>query len=425
MPTTSTSPVVFRSLPTDTGHRPVGKAAVRSAGAPSAFSVVVLDQPADLIAHSGAWNDLARHALEPNVFCEPWALLPALRAFGPGHELLFVLVYAADRGPASASPLLCGFFPLERRHGYRGLPLRYLTLWQHAYCYFGAPLLRADQASDCLSAFLSWARLDRQGAAVVALPNISGEGPLRQLLIEHGNRHGTLSYVAEAHSRALFRPRRDAQTYLETALASKRRKDFRRKENALAGQGRLEVRVLRRAEELPVWLDAFLHLESGGWKGRQGTAMAQRQADRFFFHELASLAFHQGQLLMLGLFLDDRPVALKCNFLSGPGSFAFKIAFDESCARSSPGALLELANIRHLHELPHLEWMDSCAAPDQTTLNRLWLDRRIIQTVLLSTGRLAGDLVVSALPLLRWLKRRLSRSRTPLPQEPEPAGEEG
>lgn len=109
--------------------------------------------------------------------------------------------------------------------------------------------------------------------------------------------------------------------------------------------------------------------------------------------------------MMLASRVDGKPIAMKCNFLAGTGSFAFKIAFDESYYHFSPGILLEVENIRRFHAVPDIEWMDSCAVPSQVMINRLWPDRRIIQTVLYSTGKWPGDLAVSAMPMLRWLKR--------------------
>ena len=45
-------------------------------------------------------------------------------------------------------------------------------------------------------------------------------------------------------------------------------------------------------------------------------------------------------------------------------------------------------------------------------INRLWLDRRTIQTVLIPTGKGAGDFWVSIMPLVRGLNRlRLSITR--------------
>jgi len=56
-----------------------------------------------------------------------------------------------------------------------------------------------------------------------------------------------------------------------------------------------------------------------------------------------------------------------------------------------------------------LDWVDSCAVPDHFMINRLYTSRRVIQTVVIATGRNPGGLIVSALPLLRWLNRLLRR----------------
>jgi hypothetical protein len=48
--------------------------------------------------------------------------------------------------------------------------------------------------------------------------------------------------------------------------------------------------------------------------------------------------------------------------------------------------------------------MDSVTDPDNATLNRLWSDRRAIQSVLVGLGAWGG-LWASVLPLLRWAKR--------------------
>ena len=112
---------------------------------------------------------------------------------------------------------------------------------------------------------------------------------------------------------------------------------------------------------------------------------------------------------MLALRFNGRPIALKFNLLAEGGAFSLKIGYDESYARFSPGLLLEVENVRRLHERGDIEWMDSCAVSEHFMINRLWLDRRTIQTVLVPTGKGAGDIWVSILPLVRWLNRvRLS-----------------
>ena len=44
-------------------------------------------------------------------------------------------------------------------------------------------------------------------------------------------------------------------------------------------------------------------------------------------------------------------------------------------------------------------------------INRLWPGRRTMATVLFSTGRGPGDLLVALMPLFRWGLRRLTRHR--------------
>jgi hypothetical protein len=99
-------------------------------------------------------------------------------------------------------------------------------------------------------------------------------------------------------------------------------------------------------------------------------------------------------------------VALKLNLLSGAGGFAFKITFDESFSRFSPGVQLELDNVERAHRLPQLRFMDSCAAPNRFMINHLWPDRREMQTLFFATGGFRGALTVALLPLLNFFRAR-------------------
>jgi len=175
----------------------------------------------------------------------------------------------------------------------------------------------------------------------------------------------------------------------------------------LAEQGTLTFEELSPEGNLAEWLEGFLALEARGWKGEAGTALASAEYRRQFFLESARAAFARGQLMMIRLRLDDRIIAYKCNFLSGPGAFAFKIAYDEEYASYSPGVHLELENVRRFHAMPGLEWMDSCASPDHFMANHLWSESRAIQTTVVAVrGRLNG-LLLSMFPLLKWAKQSL------------------
>lgn len=373
----------------------------------ASYQVIVARSEEELAPYREQWDDLARHALEPNAFYESWMLLPALRGFA-GEDVQMALVLAAsDRG----EPVLCGLFPLQRRWGYRGLPVAYLSLWEYAYCFSCVPLLRASCARECLRAFLGWLASDPQGAPLLEWPCVPQEGPLQQLLVDLCREQSLLWHAPELWTRAILRPREDAESYLKEALSSRQRKELRRKENRLGELGLVEYRSLPPGGDVASWIELFLHLEASGWKGREGTAMAARGADADYFRTVAQEAHRRGQLQVLGLFLAGRPIAIKCNLLSGNGVFAFKIAFDEELSRVSPGYQLEVAMIRQFHQQTAQRWVDSCTSCEPSLFDDLWLDRRIMGTLLLSSGRTPGDLVVSLLPLLRWLRRQLPFSR--------------
>ncbi|HJZ68331.1 MAG TPA: GNAT family N-acetyltransferase, partial [Blastocatellia bacterium] len=145
---------------------------------------------------------------------------------------------------------------------------------------------------------------------------------------------------------------------------------------------------------------------ASSWKGEQGSALACVEANRNYFMTIAREAFARGRLMMSAMRLNGRPLAQRLSFIAGSGAFAFKTAYDENHAGSSPGMLLEIDNIQRLHTRTDVEWMDSCATPIHF-INRLWTDRRAIRSVLISTGRKSGDLLVEIMPLMKRLSRGL------------------
>jgi CelD/BcsL family acetyltransferase involved in cellulose biosynthesis len=337
--------------------------------------------------------------MEPNPFYEPFMLLPAIEMFGERSSLELVFIYAVGR----ERKVLLALLPMERATRYKGLPLAHLRLWKHRHCYLCTPLIRRGQARRCLSGFLDWLRADGIGVAI-DWRDVTGDGAflsaLTDLLADTGR-----AYVWHEFSRALLTRRGDVDSLLKETLSRKARHELRRLERRLAERGHLEYRELQNRDDAAQWIEAFLDLESRGWKGRHGSALACRAADRDFFVHWTSEAARRGRLMMLALAVDGRTVAMKCNALAGAASYAFKITYDEDYAHYSPGALLEMENIRRFHARGDLQWMDSCADPDNWMMNRIWPDRRRMASLVMPGGNFAGPLFIRALPLMRRLKR--------------------
>jgi CelD/BcsL family acetyltransferase involved in cellulose biosynthesis len=369
---------------------------------PPSLTVQVERSPAGLETHLRAWEQLVDEALDPNPFYEPHALLSTWRALSTTLEV--VLVWAPNPLPGQPA-VLTGLFPLERRRRYRGAPIAALTTWRHVYSYAGTPLVRAGRAAETLDALFDWLR--GSGAVVLELTDVRGDGPFRHALVDVLNRRGLHGHTAEIYTRAMFRRGTDTEAYLVAAMGGKKRKELRRQERRLGEQGAVtfdELAPDANGAALDAWIDDYLAIEQRGWKGRGGTALKDEPAGLAAFRAFAHGAHAQGRWMTLALRLDGRAIAMKCNVRCGDGGVAYKIAYDEEFAKFSPGVLLEVENIRRLHETG-IQWMDSGASANHPMINHLWRDKVSIETIVVPTGRAGGTLAVAAMPLVRWTAR--------------------
>ena len=346
------------------------------------------------------WESLAGEAAETNPFYEHWMLLPALEAYG--QEEGFRLIAVWDSGT------LAGLFPMRLERRYRGLPLRALRSWRHRNMLLCTPLVRAKggakAARECVAALLASGL-----APVVEFEYIAAGGPFYAALAEAATeaRHPWL--VMDAYARALLLRDRDQRPLFNSNMKN----NLRRSEARLSAHGKLAYVRLEAGGDVAAWTDDFIRLEKSGWKGAAGSALGCRADDVKFATEVYAEAFRRGKLIITGIDLDGRPLARHCMLAGRDGAFTFKIAFDETHAKSSPGVLAEVDNVRQFMEIVGergLRWIDSFTAPENTTIGRVWKDRRTIQRVAVGVSGF-GRLAVAALPLMRLAKHALARLR--------------
>ena len=363
----------------------------------NALRVQWLPDSASLHEHAPALARLAQDAVEPNVFHEPWLLLPALHAFAP-PALSVALVWRDDGR-------LAALFPFRRYPRSGWTPAR-LGLWHHLYSFLGTPLVNRDRPEEAVAALLASVERGDAPARCLELGTITADGPFSRALARALDGRSGWTQHRDLQRRACLdlastRPP-------EPGISTRHRKELRRQWKRLSEQGRPAFLELGAHEDPAPWLDAFLQLEASGWKGRAGTALRAAGGDAGFFRQVAALAHQQGRLHMLSLALDGRPIAMQCNFLAGEGAFAFKVAFDETYASASPGLQLELHALERLAAVPGLQWVDSCASPDHPLMNRLWTGRRIVADHWLAHG---NGHARAWLALLRMRRRLGARVR--------------
>lgn len=323
-----------------------------------------------------AWRELAVDALVPNPFAEPEFVIPAARWLRAADAGVLVVDDGADwLAAAPVLPVSC----------WRRVPGRCLTIWRHPYCFLGTPLLAPARRETALAALLRRATRNA-GTTAVALEWVDADGPFGEALASVLPAVDRRPVVVDTFERAALH-RRPQADYIESTVSARHRKELRRSRRLLEAEVGA-VQVLDRAadEDAPL---RFLELEQSGWKGRAGTAMARDPNHARLFVDLCRGWAREGSLQLLALQTDERVISMKCNVRAGDGSFCFKIAFDEALARFSPGVQLELANVAAFHG-GDAGWMDSCAAPENGMINRLWEGRRRLQTIVISSAGLRG-----------------------------------
>ncbi|MGA9582670.1 MAG: GNAT family N-acetyltransferase [Allosphingosinicella sp.] len=314
------------------------------------------------------WQRLAGNASEPNSFQEPWFVAAGLDHLTEDRDIR--LVEVRDGG-------LIGVMPLCMRNDYGRLPAAHVRNWRHHNDFLGTPLVRRGRESDFWRTLLG--HLDNAGWAPGFL-HVNGlleRGPVHSGLVEAASALGRPAPIVQSRTRAALASSLSPEQYLETNVRKKKRKELKRLANRLAELGSLESRTWAPEHDLAAWCDDFLALERGGWKGRAGSALASRPATEAFFRQALSGAADAGRLQIRRLDLDGKPIAMLVNFLAPPGSFSFKIAYDEDYSRFSPGVLLELDNLDLLAR-GDIDWMDSCAAENHSMIDSLWGERRTI-----------------------------------------------
>lgn len=323
------------------------------------------------------WSGLFNQASEPNAFAEPWFVAASLR------HLAEAPIRLAEVRDGDA---LIGVLPLVVEQGYGRVPVRFVQNWRHHHHFFGAPLVVAGRERDFWRALLTG--LDGEGWApgFLHLRDLTENGPLHEALTAVATELWRPTHIAYRETRALLQSALSPDAYYEQAVRKKKRKELARLKNRLAEEGQLTSRRFAPGDDLARWCDAFLLLEGSGWKGREGSALNGAAATEAFFRDALAGAHAEGRLQIVALELDARPIAMLVNFITPPGSFSFKTAFDEDFARFSPGVLVQRDNLALL-DRDDLAWMDSCASENHPMIDSFWTERRTMVRV---TVPLAG-----------------------------------
>jgi len=277
------------------------------------------------------------------------------------------------------------------------------------YAYLGTPLADRDAVRPAMDAFAAFLAGTRRDAALV-LDGVDPTGSVGAALVAALAARGIVPTEYADFERAALR-RRPEPTYLEEALSASGRKKLRWSRRAIERELGAAPEVRDRAADPAAW-ETFLALERASWKGEQGTALASAPGDAVFFREMCARTAEAGRLQLLSLECGGRVAAMQCNLVDGPERYVFKVAYDTELGRFSPGVMLWADATEIFHADPAAQLADSCAAPGNAPIERVWPDRRRLQTLIVPTGAPHRGLIrpaVLAEAAARGLRRRLRR----------------
>lgn len=199
------------------------------------------------------------------------------------------------------------------------------------------PLLAADAAPSALVALvdaacapaprlrLRWHRVRESSPVMASLPALE-------------RRRRVMSPLS---SRGSLVPTTGARQDFETTLHGNFRRNLRKAANRVAREHAVAFEFVGGQEaEDPALLTRFLHVETSGWKGETGTAIAGSPDLVAFYETLTRRLAQRGWLEWHTLALDGEPVACHLAVRLGGAVALPKIGYDEKFARFGPGNLL-------------------------------------------------------------------------------------
>lgn len=293
------------------------------------------------------WQQLASHAAEPSGFNAPELMLPILK-----HKS------GARLATVSYGPDLLLALPILQGRTYN-------SNWINPLSAGGAPHVSAGLKEVTLASFL----------------HAQSKPFLFQALSANGQFHTDLKKIAaryavlESWERAGLHITGTYEAWLQTNFDQKRRKEFKRLRNRLGEQGELHLVSLNAGQNLQSFVDDFLALEASGWKGKTGTAINADPELSAAFRGAMSLLSNSGKLRFWTLKLDGKAIASLFAIVDGDRAWLGKIAYDETFAKYSPGALIILDCTESFFAQTAIKHVDSSAIPDHPLIDRIWRDR--------------------------------------------------
>lgn len=361
------------------------------------MNVQILTEVDHVLQHHKAWDDLwQRTSPRPPMSRAAQASL-WLRSFGSAGEFRAVVVESHGVWSAMLPIML-------RRRG----PVRIARLPKHEVGI--APQLLIDAEADpepIARKILDGVR--ETGADLAWFDDMPESGSGWEAIRMAGAESGR-SFTESRKSFGRIGITGDWSTF-HRSLSHNLRRTLTKAENRLAKLGQIEHLDLISfgADQWQESLEHFLRIENHNWKGEAGSSILKTPLTADFFRQLTPLLAKTGELEILFLLCDQKPIAVDYGYRLDGTFYSHKIGYDQEYAACSPGQLLLARQIRRYFETGECQRIDTLG-PVSPTMRR-WVnasDTRVrwIQALRRPLGGAAVRVIEAAIGSYRAWKGR-------------------
>jgi len=278
------------------------------------------------------WAALVAESGCDEPFFRPEWVRAFLVAFSAKERLVLLTVRIAGRLRA-VLPLL------ERDLRLAGIKVRALTGAANIHsCRFDLICARGRQGDIAVHAIWDLVRRDLPWDVVI-LPDVPTDGAAHALLrVARDEGFSIARWETVASPYVELHPRRDKCDVAEFAHTSHFRQNLRRRWRNLSRRG--ELLLQRRPIADPGELARFYALESSGWKGEEGGAIACSPQVLRFYNEVARAAERGGYFALYSLQCGNETVAAHFGLAYKGRYYCPKVAYAPAFHDCSPGHLL-------------------------------------------------------------------------------------
>ncbi len=147
--------------------------------------------------------------------------------------------------------------------------------------------------------------------------------------------------ISPVYSRQAAYYRLESKIDCGQVISKKQLKNLNRFERKLSDKSHsIKLLSVDKNDDVIMALDKFLELESTGWKGKAGSALANNKDTKKFYYQCWTAFAKAGDARMFLLYNQQDIIAAAIAYEHHSSLYLHKITYDESLSKSSPGSIM-------------------------------------------------------------------------------------